>query len=98
MDEPRRTVNVHEAKTHFSRLIDAAHRGATGAAAGRQTRLPRATVAIAAQAMDSLLLDTHALLWWLAEPERLSPFASVRFKLWQAYLKLVKRAHHAITF
>ena len=23
----------------------------------------------------SLLLDTHALLWWLAEPERLSPVA-----------------------
>lgn len=21
----------------------------------------------------ALLLDTHALLWWLAEPERLSP-------------------------
>ncbi len=29
MDEPRRTVNVHEAKTHFSRLIDAAHAGET---------------------------------------------------------------------
>ena len=24
-----RTVNVHEAKTHFSRLIDAAHAGET---------------------------------------------------------------------
>ena len=23
----------------------------------------------------SLLLDTHALLWWLAEPEKLSPLA-----------------------
>lgn len=29
MDQPRRTVNVHEAKTHFSRLIDAAHAGET---------------------------------------------------------------------
>ncbi|MFL0770395.1 MAG: type II toxin-antitoxin system Phd/YefM family antitoxin [Prochlorococcus sp.] len=26
---PERTVNVHEAKTHFSRLIDAAHAGET---------------------------------------------------------------------
>ena len=25
--------------------------------------------------MESLLLDTHALLWWLAEPDRLSPRA-----------------------
>jgi len=25
--------------------------------------------------MESLLLDTHALLWWLAEPERLSAVA-----------------------
>lgn len=25
--------------------------------------------------MDALLLDTHALLWWLAEPDRLSPEA-----------------------
>jgi PIN domain nuclease of toxin-antitoxin system len=25
--------------------------------------------------MQALLLDTHALLWWLAEPERLSPVA-----------------------
>ena len=24
-----------------------------------------------------LLLDTHALLWWLAEPDRLSPAAHV---------------------
>ncbi len=23
----------------------------------------------------SLLLDTHALLWWLVEPEKLSPLA-----------------------
>ena len=29
MHEPGRTVNVHEAKTHFSRLIDAAHAGET---------------------------------------------------------------------
>ncbi|MFM7548271.1 MAG: type II toxin-antitoxin system Phd/YefM family antitoxin [Cyanobacteriota bacterium] len=30
MDIPSpRTVNVHEAKTHFSRLIDAAHAGET---------------------------------------------------------------------
>lgn len=29
MHEPLRTVNVHEAKTHFSRLIDAAHAGET---------------------------------------------------------------------
>ena len=29
MHEPPRTVNVHEAKTHFSRLIDAAHAGET---------------------------------------------------------------------
>jgi len=29
MHEPHRTVNVHEAKTHFSRLIDAAHAGET---------------------------------------------------------------------
>jgi prevent-host-death family protein len=29
MQEPPRTVNVHEAKTHFSRLIDAAHAGET---------------------------------------------------------------------
>jgi len=29
MDQPRHTVNVHEAKTHFSRLIDAAHAGET---------------------------------------------------------------------
>ena len=30
MDRPApRTVNVHEAKTHFSRLIDAAHAGET---------------------------------------------------------------------
>lgn len=29
MPEPLRTVNVHEAKTHFSRLIDAAHAGET---------------------------------------------------------------------
>ena len=29
MQEPGRTVNVHEAKTHFSRLIDAAHAGET---------------------------------------------------------------------
>ena len=27
MQEPGRTVNVHEAKTHFSRLIDAADAG-----------------------------------------------------------------------
>ncbi len=26
---PPRIVNVHDAKTHFSRLIDAAHRGET---------------------------------------------------------------------
>jgi len=26
---PQRIVNVHEAKTHFSRLIDAAHAGET---------------------------------------------------------------------
>ena len=26
---PPRTVNMHEAKTHFSRLIDAAHAGET---------------------------------------------------------------------
>jgi prevent-host-death family protein len=26
---PQRIVNVHEAKTHFSRLIDAAHTGET---------------------------------------------------------------------
>ena len=25
--------------------------------------------------MTQLLLDTHALLWWLAEPDRLSPAA-----------------------
>jgi PIN domain nuclease of toxin-antitoxin system len=25
--------------------------------------------------MTKLLLDTHALLWWLAEPDRLSPAA-----------------------
>lgn len=25
--------------------------------------------------MEALLLDTHALLWWLAEPDRLSPRA-----------------------
>jgi PIN domain nuclease of toxin-antitoxin system len=25
--------------------------------------------------MPQLLLDTHALLWWLAEPDRLSPMA-----------------------
>ena len=25
----------------------------------------------------SLLLDTHALLWWLVEPEQLSSFALV---------------------
>jgi len=25
--------------------------------------------------MQSLLLDTHALVWWLAEPERLSAVA-----------------------
>ena len=25
--------------------------------------------------MTQLLLDTHALLWWLAEPDRLSPVA-----------------------
>lgn len=29
MDQRRRMVNVHEAKTHFSRLIDAAHAGET---------------------------------------------------------------------
>ena len=29
MDQPHHTVNVHEAKTHFSRLIDAAHAGET---------------------------------------------------------------------
>lgn len=29
MHQPGRTVNVHEAKTHFSRLIDAAHAGET---------------------------------------------------------------------
>jgi prevent-host-death family protein len=29
MQEPSRTVNVHDAKTHFSRLIDAAHAGET---------------------------------------------------------------------
>ncbi|MBM5820738.1 MAG: type II toxin-antitoxin system Phd/YefM family antitoxin [Cyanobacteria bacterium K_DeepCast_150m_m2_101] len=29
MREPVRTVNVHEAKTHFSRWIDAAHAGET---------------------------------------------------------------------
>jgi prevent-host-death family protein len=28
-DSQPRTVNVHEAKTHFSRLIDAAHAGET---------------------------------------------------------------------
>lgn len=28
-------------------------------------------------ATSDLLLDTHALLWWLAEPERLSPAAHV---------------------
>ena len=28
-DAPGRIVNVHEAKTHFSRLIDAAHAGET---------------------------------------------------------------------
>jgi len=27
--------------------------------------------------MTQLLLDTHALLWWLAEPDRLSPAAHV---------------------
>jgi PIN domain nuclease of toxin-antitoxin system len=25
--------------------------------------------------LTALLLDTHALLWWLAEPDRLSPLA-----------------------
>jgi len=30
---------------------------------------------MSARAMESLLLDTHALLWWLAEPDRLSPRA-----------------------
>lgn len=29
MQEPGRMVNVHEAKTYFSRLIDAAHAGET---------------------------------------------------------------------
>ena len=27
--------------------------------------------------MTQLLLDTHALLWWLTEPDRLSPAAHV---------------------
>lgn len=52
-----RTVNVHEAKTQFFRLIDAAHAGET--------------ILVAA----ALLLDTHALHWWLVEPKKLSTHA-----------------------
>ena len=29
--------------------------------------------------MTQLLLDNHALLWWLAEPDRLSPAAHAGF-------------------
>jgi PIN domain nuclease of toxin-antitoxin system/antitoxin (DNA-binding transcriptional repressor) of toxin-antitoxin stability system len=109
-----RTVTVHEAKTQFSRLNDAAHAGETILVAKdgkpwarlvpldtdrprrqpgllrEQLQLPPIDVLLAPlppeklDALDapvvllmvpSLLLDTHALLWWLVEPEKLSSLA-----------------------
>ena len=96
-----RTVNVHEAKTQVSRLIDAAHAGETilvakdgkpwarlvpletdqrqrqpGLLRGQWQLPPRRAARPAALLMaPTLLLDTHALLWWLAEPEKLSSLA-----------------------
>jgi prevent-host-death family protein len=99
-----RTVNVHEAKTQFSRLIDAAHAGETTLVAKdgkpwarlmpletdrprRQPGLLRGQLQltpidvllaplpprgarrhrrpIGLLMASSLLLDTHAMLWWL---------------------------------
>jgi prevent-host-death family protein len=95
-----RTVNVHEAKTQFSRLIDAAHAGETvlvakdgkpwarlvpletdqrqrqpGLLRGQWPLPRRAARPVALLMAPTLLLDTHALLWWLAKPEKLSSLA-----------------------
>ena len=98
--------NVHEAKTHLSRLLDRAHRGEeiVLAKSGRPharlvplqegqprtpgwlrrppsptdaMRLPRRAVGKSSGSdVDArILLDTHALLWWLVDDPRLSSAA-----------------------
>ena len=60
-------VNIHEAKTHLSRLLEQA-------AAGREVVIANRCGHVGAlrrQVAMRLLLDTHVLLWALSEPNRI---------------------------
>ena len=100
--EPRATVNIHAAKTHFSRLVEQAERGeetviarngrpvarlvpyhehreprnlATGEVGSNSPRFRRTGrrdgTSLRHHRLMRLLLDTHALLWWLAGGDEL---------------------------
>jgi PIN domain nuclease of toxin-antitoxin system len=58
-----RTVNIHEAKTHLSRLVEQAAKGASF------------VIAKAGKPLVKVILDTRLLLWAADHPKRLSAAA-----------------------
>lgn len=80
---PTDPINVHEADIQLS-LLDRAHAGEGHSVQGRQSlRQARAVGEAQAQArlyprrgyVDEVWMDTHAFLWALPEPDKLSPTA-----------------------
>ena len=79
-----RVVNEHEAKTHFSKLIDAAHAGETILVAkGGKPWAPLVPLELPRPRRQELLLDTHAVYvsaasgWEIATKVRLGKWPGI---------------------
>jgi antitoxin (DNA-binding transcriptional repressor) of toxin-antitoxin stability system len=64
----RRTVNMLEAKTHLSRLVEAIETGAA----------TEVVIARNGRPVARLVLDTHAFLWAISDEQRHRRFRGLR--------------------